>query len=411
MKRFSYLASIAALVIGSTVVGQALIAQPAGGYSFSDIALYSSKTSDRYGVFIGEPQAVLLGNQRLELTKPSTVALNGLIIPRSLAVNGSNNLRLDAKPLSVYEGKFVADKIQIKTKKNLQSVYYFDGAKWFTVGKNLKANDSIQFAPTPRASAFGAGMLTSDEALALNKYLAPKGELLLATLAETDVTETRVNLSPAPTTYRRSVLAVQYGVPKTTAPAPTMTTPPATPTTPVTPPTTPVTPPTLPSTPPTTVDVPPTTPIITTPPAPPATPAFTVTPTTSLTVPIIKTLPSNGIASYNGITPLTRFDTNNTEFLETWKMVSGNQIPAPVAPKIDFAKHCIITVFWGQKNTGGYSIAYKSASLDGNILKLVIETRSPAAGSLTTQVITSPYVMLEVASTAFDAVEVKFESN
>jgi hypothetical protein len=365
----SYLALTAILGLGS-VIGQQ---QPASStYSLSDIALYNTKTSERYGVFSGDPQTLLWNNGRLELSKPVTIALNGFVVPRTLAVNGSNTLKLEIQNLNAFEGSFIGEQIQVRAKRNLQSVYYFDGAKWFTITRNVKIGEAAQFKPTPRLSPLGAGLLSSEEALALSKYLTPKGELLLATLIESEVPENRLNLDPAPSNYKRSVLAVQYGVPRSAA----IVKPVAG--TGVTPAPNPVNP------------------------KPPV--------STSLTIPIVATLETGSNAEYSQGELLTRFDDNEADFLKTWKLVAGNQIPLPTAPKIDFSKSRMVTVFLGQRPTGGYSIRYKSATLEGNVLNLVMETISPSPDRMVTQVITSPFVMLEIKNTQFNAVQVEIES-
>ena len=367
-----FLAIATALGLGS-VIGQQ---QPASSsYTFSDISLYNSKTSERYGVFSGDPQTLLWNNGRLELSKPVTVALNGFVVPRTLAVNGSNTLKLELQNQSAFEGSFIGDQIQVRAKRNLQSVYYFDGSKWFTITRNIKVGEAAQFKPTPRLSPLGAGLLSSEEALALSKHLTPKGELLLATLIESEVAEIRLNLDPAPSSYKRSVLAVQYGVPRSAAIVKPVAGTGITPANPI-----PVTP-------------------------KPPTPI-----STSITIPIISTLETGSNSDYNQGDLLTRFDDNEADFLKTWKMVAGNQIPLPTAPKIDFSKSRMVTVFLGQRPTGGYSIRYKSATLEGNILNLLIETMSPSPDRMVSQVITSPFVMLEIKNTQFNAVQVEIES-
>lgn len=360
---------LAIATIASSVFGQTTPMYPSIAYSLSDISLYSPKNPERFALFSGEPQTLNWNNGRLELSKPVTIALNGFVVPRTLAVNGSNNLKLEIKPLVAFEGNFVNDQIQIRAKRNLQSVYYFDGSKWFTIARNVKIGEAAQFRPTPRASPFGAGLLSTDEALALSKYLAPQGSLLLATLTESDAPNERISLSPAPSVYKRSVLAVQFGVPRSTAAMPVVE------------------------------------------PIPPAPTVVAPAPTTSsLIIPIVRTLETGGIAAYQKPESLTRFDDKQADFLETWKLVAGNQIPLPVAPKIDFTKSRVITIFTGQKPTGGYSVGYKSATLNGNTLKLVVETTAPAPGRIVTQVITSPFVMLQIENTDFNAVQVEFAS-
>lgn len=360
---------VSVLAVGAVLTVGAVVGQDTPSYSFSDISLYNAKTPERFGVFSGEPQTIFWNNGRIELSKPVTIALNGFVVPRTLAVNGSNTLRLELDSLNAFDGNFVGDQIQVRAKRNLQSVYYFDGTKWFTVTRGVKINEAAQFKPTPRLSPLGAGVLSSEEALSLAKYLSPKGELLLATLPETEASDDRLNLVPAPSAYRRSVLAVQYGVPR--SPAPTISNLPSTAVTPK--------------------------------------PPVNNPPSTNLIVPVVQTLEVGNNAFYSGGETMTRFDDSETEFAQTWKLVSGNQIPLPVAPRIDFSKSRVVTVFLGQRPTSGYGIQYKSASLEGNILQLRMQTSSPSPDRMVNQVMTSPFVMLEIKNTQFVAVQVEFD--
>ncbi|MFN3267130.1 MAG: hypothetical protein ACK41E_09870, partial [Deinococcales bacterium] len=270
-----------------------VLAQTTPTYNFSDISLYAAKNSERFAFFSGDAQSISINNGRVELSRPTAIPLSGYVVPRTLAANGSSNLKLDIKPLDAFSGAFVGDQIQVRAKRNIQSVYYFDGAKWFTVARSVKSGEAAQLKPTPRASPFGAGLLSSDEAVALTKYLTPQGELLLATLAEADAPDPRVLLNPAPSTYRRSVLAIQYGVPRTTATAISTPAPNA-------------------------VTVEPTKPVVQ---PNPVTQPKPTTPTQSVvTVPVIQTIEAGANAAYSQGESLTRFDDNQQEWLETWKM-------------------------------------------------------------------------------------------
>jgi hypothetical protein len=172
MKPLILFAALATALGLSTSIGQQQIGQLINtNYTLSDISLYNTKTSERYGVFSGEPQTLNWNNGRLELSKPVTIALNGFVVPRTLAVNGSNTLKLEIQNLNAFEGSFIGDQVQIRAKRNLQSVYYFDGTKWFTVARSVKTGEAAQLKPTPRLSPLGAGLLSSDEALSLSKYL------------------------------------------------------------------------------------------------------------------------------------------------------------------------------------------------------------------------------------------------
>ncbi|NJK45317.1 MAG: protease complex subunit PrcB family protein, partial [Pleurocapsa sp. SU_196_0] len=91
-----------------------------------------------------------------------------------------------------------------------------------------------------------------------------------------------------------------------------------------------------------------------------------------------------------------RLDATREEFDVTWQLANGVQVPARSAPFVDFARSRIVTVFLGQKPTGGYGMRVLNSSVEAGTLRLQIETTEPAPGAILTQALTSPYVMLEV---------------
>lgn len=66
-----------------------------------------------------------------------------------------------------------------------------------------------------------------------------------------------------------------------------------------------------------------------------------------------------------------------------------------------------ITLYWGEKPTGGYAVAIKSVTAGGGVLKVVYSLRSPGAGEMVTQAITYPSATADVPGDSgfFDRVE------
>jgi hypothetical protein len=52
----------------------------------------------------------------------------------------------------------------------------------------------------------------------------------------------------------------------------------------------------------------------------------------------------------------------------------------------------VVTLFIGQRATGGFGVNLVDAKVDGNTLVLNVNLSAPKPGSFTTQVITSPYL-------------------
>ncbi|HLL70627.1 MAG TPA: DUF885 family protein, partial [Pyrinomonadaceae bacterium] len=84
--------------------------------------------------------------------------------------------------------------------------------------------------------------------------------------------------------------------------------------------------------------------------------------------------------------------TNENEWRRAWAVVGGSR---PL-PEINFSSRAVIVVYQGQKSTGGYSIELSEIRRDGTVLALKVNERRPAFGDVTTQVITSPFVVVSI---------------
>ncbi len=349
------------------LLGSITLAQNSSTYSITDVTLYG--LNERHIIFSGEPQGIKtsLGTP-LALTK-NTSSLSSTAffeVPGSLKVGSASTLKLPTQPLEAFKASKQNGAIRLEARVPLVSVYYFNGESWFTLARQIAAGQSEVFTPTARQSLYGAGLLSSVEALALGKYLASKGEFVVATLSTANLPDARVSFTPIPAAYRRSALSVQVGLVET---LPDLTTPVTTPVTPALPVTTPIS-----------------------------------TPVASLQV---RQIDAGGNSTYDAPDVMTRFDSSELAFSETWRIVAGNQIPMPAAPFVDFLNSRVVTVFLGQRPTGGYGLQYRTARLEDRTLILELQASEPPSDRLTTQVITSPYVMLEINNTDFDAVQVQ----
>jgi len=57
-----------------------------------------------------------------------------------------------------------------------------------------------------------------------------------------------------------------------------------------------------------------------------------------------------------------------------------------------------ITLYWGEKPTGGYSINIESVARDGDTLEVIYRLKSPGPGDMVTQVFTHPQSSIELSS-------------
>ena len=68
----------------------------------------------------------------------------------------------------------------------------------------------------------------------------------------------------------------------------------------------------------------------------------------------------------------------------------------PPLPDVDFRRETIVAAFAGTKPSGGYGIGIERVTLEGNDVYLDLNETEPAADTITTQALTSPWVMLRI---------------
>ncbi|MCA1566306.1 MAG: DUF885 family protein [Acidobacteria bacterium] len=84
--------------------------------------------------------------------------------------------------------------------------------------------------------------------------------------------------------------------------------------------------------------------------------------------------------------------TNENDWRRAWAMVGGGR----PQPEINFNSRACIVVYQGQKSTGGYNIEIAEVRRNGTVLAVNVRERRPAFGDVTTQIITSPFVVVSI---------------
>ncbi len=318
--------------------------QPSG-YNITDIVMYGIQ--DRQTIFYGkleagQTRAIQLGSNTLTLS--GTSPIGGLAVPTALSVNGVATLQTRPKDLrevvSVATIPFSSD-LSVLSRETIQKLVYFDGKKWFDAGsrEDLERDTKLRLEIRERNGLRGIGELNNNEADALQGYLQDKYKqpLAIALLEYPNIPDSYLALEPRPDRVNLTALFVQVGLP---------------------------------------VDV-----------------LGGFTNNEPLNVrPILQ----GGNAAYTDTKPLLRWDTNTNSFSQTWKIMNGNQLPIPSVPNLDFTRASAITFFVGQKPTGGYGLAVANAKLESNVLTLRLNLSEPAAGTIQTQALTSPFVSVFV---------------
>ncbi|HEX8283753.1 MAG TPA: DUF885 family protein [Pyrinomonadaceae bacterium] len=84
--------------------------------------------------------------------------------------------------------------------------------------------------------------------------------------------------------------------------------------------------------------------------------------------------------------------TDQAGWRRTWEKVGAGR---PL-PDVSFDTRAVVVAYQGQRATGGYSVEITGIGRTGTVLAITVSERRPASGSLTTQVITSPFVAVSI---------------
>jgi uncharacterized protein (DUF885 family) len=84
--------------------------------------------------------------------------------------------------------------------------------------------------------------------------------------------------------------------------------------------------------------------------------------------------------------------TDDAGWRRAWETVGAGR---PL-PDVSFDTRAVVVAYQGQKSTGGYSLEITGIARAGTVLAMTLNERRPASGSLTTQVITSPFVAVSI---------------
>ncbi len=124
-----------------------------------------------------------------------------------------------------------------------------------------------------------------------------------------------------------------------------------------------------------------------------------------VTVPIPSNTPSNFSGSWHMLGQGGQSSAQNLQFhiatTQTklsglWGQGHAHLMRQPAGPSVDFSRESVVGIFLGTKPTGGYSLEVTSVEALSDGLRVNVSIRNPAAGSITTQALTSPWVLVRV---------------
>ena len=225
----------------------------------------------------------------------------------------------------------------------VQAVYFTDGARWQKLSTTSGAASGLGVG-----GLRGAGQLTDAEADALTRALSGQGPLAVAVLDEASAPDAPISAEPRPQEQRRTALYVLSSaqIARTSTRAP-------------------------------------------------ATGGQTMN---SGTVRLGEIARGTN-ASAEGPSVVVARTVNEVRSL--YALAYGRQSGAPALPSLAPGE-ALVGVFIGQRSTGGYGVRATGAGVQGNTLNLRVELTAPGAGSITTQALTSPWVIVRVGATFSD---------
>lgn len=302
-----------------------------------DIALYSAQRGALYGYFYGEPAELSVGGRVVELSAGASDA--PLNVPDALLVDGQPYLEqsvtpLGSAPVVVQRVPYSTD-LAVTTQEGVDGTVYFDGEMWFTLLGRVERGFSSRVVPSRRPDGlYGLGELTRAEAEVFGRELEAGGPVVVSVLTEArDRTRQANGLGG----YLNTALAIQRGTPMTATPTPS---------------------------------------------SPAAAPDWEVVAT--------------GSQAAGGDSLSFELATSQNDLQNLWGRAYGTMTSPPPLPAVDFSRSSVAAVFLGTRSSGGYSVDVQNVAVENGELYLDVAVTEPAPGTLTTQALTNPWVMVRV---------------
>ncbi len=325
------------LLVGLTLLLTACLPQAGAGLQLHDVEVYSNAFDllGVYSYFYGAPTTVRVGSETLELTEGNPTG--DFSVPSALLAGGQpyyerSLARLQFPPTRVLKIPLTSD-VQLEVGEQVREVLYFDGSKWFTLVNAAGRGFKARVVPKERLQGLqNIASLTREEAEAFQKALIPRAPVAVT------VMDSRLPEGNAGgfTEYLRSTFYIQQTVPTDDS-------------------------------------------------------AYEA-PNEEL---LWDTLAEGGQAT--GVDQAQyALIANEEQFLSFWNRAYGSQLSVPPLPDVDFRRETIVAAFAGSKPSGGYGLTVDEVTLEGSDAYIDLTEIQPAADAITTQALTSPWVMLRI---------------
>jgi len=256
-------------------------------------------------------------------------------------VAGASDPPIDP-PVDVARIPLTSD-LRVVTRTAFSRSYYFDGSRWFELRRDLAAGVNVTSAPKPVAAPLrGAASLTPAEADALVRTLAEARQpLVVAVPSDAEyVRGLAEGLGPSAPEgldeYRHSVLYVQRGLP---------------------------------------------------------TDASAYRPAPSRLVFERVAIGGQGVPPRSDSFVLIR---NQDQLRSFWNAVQANSLTPDPMPEARFGRETLLGIRLTERPSGGYAIAVDRVTRENDELFVDLRLIEPAAGAVTTSVITTPWLLVRV---------------
>ncbi|MDX2005118.1 MAG: protease complex subunit PrcB family protein [Meiothermus sp.] len=327
-------------IVLTACVPQQAAPQP---YTVSELQVLFPNVTERWVSFDGGEQTVKLDNTNLALKKSldgRTELVGGLFVNGQAWLTETSPAQPGvARASRVFPGQQYA----LVNSRAVLSAWLFDGLSggWVQLGGGLLTSSSRQLVdPRPGNPSF-ASLTQAETSLLLREVLGRRNGQQVV-LYEVEPPLPRLRFEPAPAQYKVAAFAVQYGLETEFVNNPR--------------------------------------------PNQPSQPLLTS-----------RTLQQGGNSAYSQTSATAYLVSTVSQLNTVWQLALGNQVPVPPAPAVNFAQSRVVAFFWGQKSSGGYAIQVVGTQFSGTTLRVTLNLRSPEPGAITTQALTSPFVLLEVS--------------
>jgi hypothetical protein len=338
-----------ALLLALLPILLAVACAPVGTRELHDVALFDPNGALRYRYAYGSADTLPLDGRDLALGRVvgDAAESTAYAVAGARTVGESPFLRDEveptvAPPVEVARIPLTTD-LQVTTQRPVARAYYFDGARWFELPRDLPAGVTRAVVPVPVTRPLrGAASLTPAEADALAAGLGARGQpLILATLADDALPgdDPHPFAASAPQgldEYRHSAFWLQ---PRLTTDASAYRAPPER---------------------------------------------------------LIYDVVAQG--GQGAAPPRDTFVvlSDEDELRSFWNAVQANALTPPPPPELRFDRETILGVRLAQRPTGGYGIEVAGVERDGDELFVDVLLREPAEDAIVTQALTQPWAIVRV---------------